>query len=570
MLKTVGQTPILLGIVLVASWPVPTPAQTVTAQHALVASAHPLATQAGVKILQKGGNAIDAAIATTLAISVVEPFSAGIGGGGFALVRDAKTQKITALDFRETAPAAATATMYLNPQGQPMPQASLVGFKAVATPGTIAGLAELHRQYGNLAWSDLVQPAIHYAQEGFTVTPRFAQFSAWEVNNLSQNPAARALFTNNGQPLKVGEKIIQTDLAKTLIAIAENPQTFYTGWISEDIAREMKANEGLVTLDDLKTYRPVWRDPLCFLWQTYRVCSMPPPSSGGVALAQILNLLPMQTLTQSGREAPETLHQLAAAMQIAYADRAVYLGDPDFVNVPVQALISPDYAQARRLEILPQQARSANQVQAGDPQLIERLRTKLESENTSHLTVVDQARNVVSLTFTINGPFGAAVVAAGTGIVLNNEMDDFAIAANTPNLFGLVGDQANKIAPLKRPLSSMSPTIVTENNEFVLATGSPGGSRIITTVLQVLLNRLAWHLSPTEAVNARRIHQQWQPDVVFLEPGFSPETKATLENYGYKIEERQPWGNANLIEAGPGGKLFGAADGRGEGTVSGF
>lgn len=570
MLKAVRQTPILLGIVLVASWPVPTSAQTVTAKNALVASAHPLATQAGVEILQKGGNAIDAAIATTLAISVVEPFSAGIGGGGFALVRDAKTQQMTALDFRETAPAAATATMYLDAQGQPIPQASLVGFKAAATPGTIAGLAELHRRYGNLAWADLVQPAIRYAQDGFIVTPRLAQVSAWQANNLSQNYAAKALFTNDGQPLKVGERVIQTDLAKTLTAIAENPQTFYTGWIGEEIVREMITYGGLITAQDLANYKPVWRSPLCFPWQTYQVCSMPPPSSGGVALAQILNLLPLPNFTQSGRESPETLHQLAAAMQIAYADRAVYLGDPDFVDVPVEALISSDYAQARRLEILPSQARSANHVQAGDPQLIKQLQTKLESENTSHLTVVDQQRNVVSLTFTINGPFGAAVVAEGTGIVLNNEMDDFAIAPNTPNFFGLVGEQANQIAPLKRPLSSMSPTIVTKNGQFVLATGSPGGSRIITTVLQTLLNRLAWNRSPAEAINARRIHQQWQPDVLFLETGFPLATKSALENYGYKLQERQPWGNANLIEAGPGGKLAGAADQRGEGTVAGF
>ncbi len=565
MVRDWGNPPILVASLVWISWVIP-----VTAQDAMVASAHPLATQAGIEILEKGGNAVDAAIATTLAISVVEPFSAGIGGGGFALVRDAKTQQITALDFRETAPAAATATMYLDAQGQPIPQASLVGFRAVATPGTIAGLTELHRRYGHLAWAELVQPAIRYAQGGVQVSPRFAQFSAWQANNLSQNFAAKALLTNEGQPLQVGERVIQTDLAKTLTAIAENPQTFYTGWIGAEIVREMITYGGLITAQDLATYKPVWRDPLCFPWQTYQICSMPPPSSGGVALAQILNILPTQNLTQSGRESPETIHQLAAAMQIAYADRAMYLGDPDFVDVPVQALISPEYAQARRSEIQPQQARTANQVQAGDAQLIEQLQTKLESENTSHLTVVDQARNVVSLTFTINGPFGAAVVAEGTGIVLNNEMDDFAIARNTPNLFGLVGDQANKIAPLKRPLSSMSPTIVTQNNEFVLATGSPGGSRIITTVLQVLLNRLAWNLSPTEAVNARRIHQQWQPDVLFLETGFPPETKSALEKYGYKIEERQPWGNANLIEAGPGGELAGAADQRGEGTVAGF
>ncbi len=614
-------------LILASSVPVfaafPRPTQS---KNGMVASAHPLATQAGVEMLEKGGNAIDAAVATTLAISVVEPFSAGIGGGGFMLVKMGKD--VNSLDFRERAPLKASRNMYLDAQGKVRPNVSLEGHLAAGVPGTIAGLAAAHRKYGKLPWRMVVAPSIRLAREGFKVSELYTEQAKSKQKLLASNPAARQIFTNNGQPLQPGERLIQRDLARTLIAVARNPQNFYTGSIAGAIDRDMRQNKGLITLADLQAYQPKWREPVCGKFRTYDVCSMAPPSSGGVHLLQILNTIGSTDLAALGWHNPDALHLLIESMRIAYADRSQHLGDPDFSKIPVSALTDPAYAAKCRQEIDMSKARPSTTVQPATVEILrqfdrdvpaksllnsaeiftppqpspwkgegagkaaspkgEGIRASLdkggwgvkisaapqqisESLETSHLTVVDRDRNVVSLTFTVNYRFGAGVVVPGTGILLNDEMDDFAVAPGVANVFGLLGGEKNSIAPGKTPLSSMTPTIVTENGKFKLAIGAPGGSTIITTVLQILLNVLEYKMDVGSAVAAGRIHHQWLPNKVNIDPwGFDPTTLAELRRRGHSIEPRSYWGNANAIQQLPDGTLQGAADPRGEGTAQGF
>jgi gamma-glutamyltranspeptidase / glutathione hydrolase len=570
-----------------AAFPRPT-----LSQNGMVASAHPLATQAGVAILKQGGNAIDAAVATTLAISVVEPFSAGIGGGGFMVTKMGKDLK--SLDFRERAPQQATRNMYLDAQGKVRPNASLEGHLAAGVPGTIAGLAAAHRQYGKLPWRTVVAPSIRLAREGFIVSELYTEQAKSKQKLLASNPAAREIFTRNGQPLQPGERLVQRDLARTLIAVARNPQNFYTGSIASAIDRDMRQNKGLITRADLRAYQPKWRAPVCGKFRQYDICSMAPPSSGGVHLLQILNTIGNTDLAAMGWHSPDALHLLIESMRIAYADRSEYLGDPDFNRIPVSALINPAYAAKRRQEIKLDRARPSITVKpaiATELQQFDRAKNSptptnrdmrgnlapqppsapTESMETSHINVVDKQRNVVSLTFTVNYRFGAGVVVPGTGILLNDEMDDFAIAPGVANVFGLVGGEKNSIAPGKTPLSSMTPTIVTENGKFRLAIGAPGGSTIITTVLQILLNVLEYKMDVGSAVAAGRVHHQWLPDKLNVDPwGFDAATLAELRRRGHSIEQRGYWGNANAIQQLPDGRLEGAADPRGEGTARGF
>lgn len=571
-----------------AAFPRPTHSKNV-----MVASAHPLATQAGVEMLRQGGNAVDAAVATTLAISVVEPFSAGIGGGGFMVTKMGK--EIKTLDFRERAPQRATRNMYLDDQGKVRPKVSLEGHLAAGVPGTIAGLAAAHQKYGKLPWPTVVAPAIKLAQAGFTVSEIYTEQAKSKQKLLASNPAARQIFTRNGQPLPSGARLIQGDLAQTLTAVARDPQNFYTGSIARAIDRDMRLNKGLITLTDLRSYRPKWREPLCGKFRQYNVCSMLPPSSGGVHLLQILNTIGTTDLAKMGWHSPDALHLLIESMRTAYADRSKYLGDPDFTKVPVAALTNPAYATQRRQEIKMDKARPSTTVQPVAPEILKQFdrstvgvplgshkgqpyaqitnskQSLPESRETSHLTVVDKERNVASLTFTVNYRFGAGVVVPGTGILLNDEMDDFAAAPGVANVFGLVGDEANSIAPGKTPLSSMTPTIVTENGQFRLAIGAPGGSTIITTVLQILLNVLEYNMDVGSAVAAGRLHHQWLPDRVEVEPwSFDATTLAELRRRGHTLEQRKYWGNANAIGQLPDGRLEGAADPRGEGVAQGF
>ncbi len=521
-------------------------------------------------MLRQGGNAVDGAVATALAIAVVEPFSAGLGGGGFALWHESESGEVTALDFRERAPATAGRDLYLNAAGEPQSQLSRNGHLAVGVPGTVAGLYALHQRYGELPWARVVQPSRVMASQGFVVSDLLASEIAGNAERLAQNLAAAAVFLPDGKPLQAGEVLRQSDLAQTLGQIAVEPQDFYEGEIAKAIAADMQANGGLITQADLKAYQPIWRDPICGPFRQYEICSMPPPSSGGVHLLQMLNLIGDTDLAAQGWHHPNGLHLLAEVMKIAYADRAEHLGDPDFVEVPIAALVNPAYADARRQEIEPQRARSAEEVKASDTETLERYRNFKESNDTTHLTVVDRDRNAVSMTYTINGRFGAGVVAAGTGIVLNNEMDDFAIAPDTPNLFGLVGGEANSVAPGKTPLSSMTPTIVLEDSQLRMAVGSPGGSTIITTVLQIILNVLVHDMDAGAAVSAPRIHHQWLPETLRIEQyGFDRLTVDALEARGHQLQFRRGWGNANAIVVGPNGELTGAADLRGEGIAQG-
>jgi len=537
----------------------------------MVVSADALGTEAGISILAKGGNAVDAAVATTFAISVVEPFSAGIGGGGFLLMYSQKTGEIKALDFRERAPLKATRNMYLDTQGKVRPHASTNGYLAVATPGTVAGMYELHHRYGKLPWREVLKPAIALAQNGYIISakgyPRLLYLAENRQQALLNNSAARDIFLHNGQFYQPGERLVQKDLAKTLTAIAQNPQSFYTGSIAKAITSDMAKHGGLITLADLKAYKPIWRTPVCGNFHQAKICSMPPPSSGGVLLLEMLNIIGDADLQTWGWHNPNALHLIVEAMKIAYADRAQYLGDPDFVKVPVQQLISPAYAKKRRQEINLDVARPAKEIKPG----LGTQSQNRESPETTHLTVVDAQRNAVSLTFTINLGFGAAVVTPGTGIILNDEMDDFAAAPHVPNAFGLVGNEANSIAPGKTPLSSMTPTIVTENGRLRLATGAPGGSTIITQVLQVILNVLVYNMNVGAAVSAPRIHHQWLPDELRVENwGLDILTLQELRRRGHHIQETPPWGNANAIAVTPDNILEGAADPRGEGTAMGF
>ncbi|MFM6037433.1 MAG: gamma-glutamyltransferase [Sphaerospermopsis kisseleviana] len=542
----------------------------VKSKTAMVTSANPLASEVGLSILKKGGNAVDAAVATTFAISVVEPFSAGIGGGGFLLFHSQKTGEIKALDFRERAPIKATKNMYLDADGKVIPGASTNGYLAVATPGTVAGMYEVHRRYGKLPWQEVVQPSIALAKNGFIISNRVSWLSLSRFQDrkpkILNNPAASKIFTRNGEYYQPGERLIQSDLAKTLTEISENPQSFYTGKIAKLIVDDMAKNGGLITLEDLKQYQPIWRVPICGNFRKARVCSMPPPSSGGVHLLQMLNIIGDTDLKSLGWNHPDAIHLMVESMKIAYSDRAKYLGDPDFVQVPVSELISKNYAQKRRQQINMNKATPSTEIKPGLKT------TKIpEKTETSHLNVVDAERNAVSLTFTINLGFGAGIVTPGTGIVLNNEMDDFAAAPGVPNAFGLVGNEANSIAPRKTPLSSMTPTIVTENNRLRLAVGSPGGSTIITQVLQIILNVLEYKMDVGAAVSVPRIHHQWLPDVLLVQSwGLDALTLQDLRRRGHKIKETAPWGNANAIAVTENDTLEGAADPRGEGLASSY
>lgn len=545
--------------------------QPLRTKKGMVVSAHPLGGEAGVAMLRKGGNAVDAAVATTFAISVVEPFSAGIGGGGFLLLHLPQTGEMKALDFRERAPLKATRNMYLDATGKVRPNVSVDGHLSVAVPGTVAGLYEIHRKYGKLPWQEVIAPAIKLADEGFIISDRFVSRVEQRKDALLKNPAARQVFTRNGAMFQGGDRLVQKDLAKTLQAIARDPQNFYTGNIARAIADDMAKNGGIITLEDLKSYKTTWREPVCGNFRKAKICSMPPPSSGGVHLLQILNIIGNTDLKSKGWHHPDTLHLMIEAMRIAYADRAVYLGDPDFVKVPVNALVSPAYAANRRQEINMQRARQSSEVKAGAREIIQRFANSKESQDTTHLTVVDEQRNTVSLTFTVNYGFGSGVVVPGTGILLNDEMDDFAAAPGVPNVFGLVGGEANAIAPAKIPLSSMTPVIVTENGKLRMAAGSPGGSTIITTVLQVILNVLEYGMDASSAVSAPRLHHQWLPDQSRMDKfGFDAATIEELRRRGHKIEETNPWGNANAIVVTPDGFLEGAADARGEGSPNGY
>ncbi|HZV20073.1 MAG TPA: gamma-glutamyltransferase [Hyphomicrobiales bacterium] len=537
--------------------------QPVIAEHGMVSAQEKIAAQVGADILKAGGNAVDAAVATGFALAVTHPQAGNIGGGGFMLIALPDRKKVTAIDYRETAPAAASRNMFLDARGNVDREKARYSRAATAVPGTVAGLIYALEHYGTMPLDRLIEPAIRLAEEGFPVSYGLAYALAKGKMRLAVDGSSIAYFEHaDGTPYKPGEILRQPDLAKTLRAIrAAGIRGFYDGPVAELIVKEMKQGGGLITLDDLKNYRPVEREPVRGTYLGYEIVSMPPPSSGGAHVIQILNILEGYDLKKLGQNSADSIHRLVEAMRRAYADRAKYLGDPDFVKVPLAGIVSKAYAAKLREGIDLTRATKSADVSAGHP-------PSEEGDQTTHFSIVDRFGNAVSNTFTLNLAFGSGFSVDGAGFLLNNEMDDFSAKPGAPNAFGLIGDEANAIAPGKRPLSSMAPTIVLKDGMPYLITGSPGGSTIITVVLQEILNVLAYQLNIAEATAAPRIHHQWQPDVVISERGISGDTLRILESRGFILPknpdgsfQHRVLGRANSIMK-DGGLLLGAADTR--------
>ncbi|EIF7271952.1 gamma-glutamyltransferase [Salmonella enterica] len=528
----------------------------VRATQGMVASVDVMATQVGVDILKQGGNAVDAAVAVGYALAVTHPQAGNLGGGGFMLLRT-KDGATTAIDFREMAPAGATRDMFLDEQGNPDSKKSLTSPLASGTPGTVAGLSLALEKYGSLPLNSVVRPAIKLAQEGFIVNDALADdLKTYGSEVLPHHENSKAIFWKDGEPLKKGDKLVQQDLANSLTMIAENgPDAFYKGDIARQIAQQMQQNGGLITTDDLVAYQAVERTPVSGEYRGYQIFSMPPPSSGGIHIVQILNILENFDMNKYGFGSADAIQIMAEAEKYAYADRSEYLGDPDFVNVPWQALTSKTYAKSIAGQIDINKAKPSSEIRPGKL-------APYESDQTTHFSVVDKDGNAVAVTYTLNTTFGTGIVAGNTGILLNNQMDDFSAKPGVPNVYGLVGGEANAVGPKKRPLSSMSPTIVVKDGKTWLVTGSPGGSRIITTVLQMVVNTIDFGMNVAEATNAPRFHHQWLPDELRVEKGFSPDTLKLLEQKGQKVALKEAMGSTQSIMVGPDGELYGASDPR--------
>lgn len=528
----------------------------VRATQGMVASVDVMATQVGVDILKQGGNAVDAAVAVGYALAVTHPQAGNLGGGGFMLLRT-KDGATTAIDFREMAPAGATRDMFLDEQGNPDSKKSLTSPLASGTPGTVAGLSLALEKYGSLPLNSVVRPAIKLAQEGFIVNDALADdLKTYGSEVLPHHENSKAIFWKDGEPLKKGDKLVQQDLANSLTMIAENgPDAFYKGEIARQIAQQMQQNGGLITTDDLAAYQAVERTPVSGEYRGYQIFSMPPPSSGGIHIVQILNILENFDMNKYGFGSADAIQIMAEAEKYAYADRSEYLGDPDFVNVPWQALTSKTYAKSIAGQIDINKAKPSSEIRPGKL-------APYESDQTTHFSVVDKDGNAVAVTYTLNTTFGTGIVAGNTGILLNNQMDDFSAKPGVPNVYGLVGGEANAVGPKKRPLSSMSPTIVVKDGKTWLVTGSPGGSRIITTVLQMVVNTIDFGMNVAEATNAPRFHHQWLPDELRVEKGFSPDTRKLLEQKGQKVALKEAMGSTQSIMVGPDGELYGASDPR--------
>lgn len=510
-------------------------------ERGMVATQHALASQVGADIIAAGGNAVDAAVGVGFALAVVLPRAGNLGGGGFMMIYLAEEDKTIALDYREVAPAAATRDMFLDAQGNVDPQLARFSLHSAAVPGTVAGLIHAQEQYGRLTLNEVMKPAIRLAQDGFAVTHDLADKLATSTH-LQKNAASRkAYFKPDGSPYAAGEILRQPDLAWSLKQIwRKGSKAFYEGKIADKIVAEMSANGGLITHEDLANYRVVERQPVTGSYRGYQIASMPPPSSGGVHVVQILNILENFPMAEFGAGSAASIHHMAEAMKYAYADRSKYLGDPDFVSVPVAALTNKDYGDTLAGLIAADKVRASSEILPGAA-------LSSESFNTTHYSIVDADGNAVANTYTLNFSFGSGITVPGTGILLNNEMDDFSAKAGVPNAYGLVGNDANKIEPRKRPLSSMTPTLVFKDGKPVLVTGSPGGSRIITTVVQAIVNTIDYGMNVAQAVSAPRFHHQWQPDVLYLEPGFSPDTRTLLQQRGYQVQQVQTMGSAQSV-----------------------
>ncbi|MDO9440454.1 MAG: gamma-glutamyltransferase [Beijerinckiaceae bacterium] len=536
----------------------------VVARSGMVVSQEARASRIGVDILKAGGNAVDAAVATGFALAVTLPRAGNLGGGGFMLVHLAKERKTIAIDYRETAPAAAAPDMFLDPEGRFVPRLSQSSGAGVGVPGTVAGFALALEKYGSgrFTLADLLAPAIALAREGLDVDDDLAFSLAVAGRRLSRYASTRAIFMRpDGAPFEPGDRLVQKDLAASLQRIAASGAAgFYEGETAQKLVAAVQAEGGAMTLEDLKAYRAVERDAVRGTYRGHEIASMPPPSSGGVHVIQILNILERFPLRDLGQNSAAAIHLMAEAMKRAYADREIYLGDPDFVRVPVAGLVSKDYAASLAAKISTGRATPSDQISAGRP-------PGFESDQTTHYSVVDRHGNAVSNTYTLNFSYGLGLVADGTGVILNNELDDFAAVAGAPNAYGLRGGAANAPGPRKRPLSSMSPAMVFRDGELELVTGSPGGSRIITIVLQIISNVIDHGLNVAEASEAVRVHHQLHPDELRVERGLSIDTIRLLEAKGHIVRQQRATGSTQTIQRRD-GVLYGAADTRQRGTAA--
>jgi gamma-glutamyltranspeptidase / glutathione hydrolase len=547
----------LAGLIVIgAAAPLPLSAASVApvaAERGMVVTAQHLATQIGVDVLRRGGNAVDAAVAVGYALAVVYPAAGNLGGGGFMTVQLADGRK-TFLDFREKAPLAATPNMYLDKDGQVIKGLSTVGHLAVGVPGTVSGLEMARARYGTMERSALIGPALRLAAEGFELQQGDVDMLHSATAAFANDPATAEIFLRNGKPYEVGQKLVQMDLAYTLQRISTyGADGFYKGPVGEAIVASSRAGKGIITQADLDQYTTREMAPIECDYRGYRVISAPPPSSGGVVICEILNVLAGYPLKELGFHSAQAVHYQIEAMRHAYVDRNSYLGDPDFVKNPIARLLDPAYAEKIRAVIQPNKAGVSKDIKPGV--------APHEGSNTTHYSIVDRDGNAVAVTYTLNDWFGAKVTVAGTGVLLNNEMDDFTVKLGVPNLYGLVQGATNAIAPGKRPLSSMSPTIVTKDGKPVMVVGTPGGSRIITAVAQTIIHAVDYGMNVQEAVDAPRFHQQWLPDVTNAEPyAFSPDTLKLLKDMGHNIGSPQPANHLSAIIIGApslGGKPVG-------------
>ena len=538
--------------------------QPVRARHGMVVSVHHLASDAGLQVLREGGNAVDAAVATGFALAVVYPVAGNLGGGGFMLVR-LHNGKSTFIDFREKAPLKATETMYQDAKGNVIPGASIIGYRSIATPGSVAGLVYAERKYGKLGLKRVMAPAIRLASEGFELTAEEADDLS--DPDLAKFPDSRHIFQRDGDLYKAGGIFKQPLLAGTLERIAADPESFYRGKMAHELVDDLAKGGALISLDDLAQYTVVERKPVVGTFHNYTILSAPPPSSGGVVLISALNILEGYNLARLGDRTAASMHLILEAYRRAYMDRSDYLGDPDYNQIPVAEMTSKKYAAAWRLSITADEATPSDTLQRPNGSLPPAPKTagqRAESQDTTHYSVVDSLGNAVSVTTTLNDGFGSHVTAGSLGFLLNDEMDDFASKMGVPNMFGLIQGPANAIAPGKRPLSSMSPTIVLEDGKLCYVLGSPGGARIITTVGNIFLSVAEGGLNIQEAVDAPRFHHQYLPDKVYLEPGFSPQALAGLRALGYSLVlSKHHWSNGECIAVDPKtGDLLGGQDHR--------
>ncbi len=539
----------------------------VRAKHGMVVAQEPIAADVGLAVLKSGGNAVDAAIAVGFALAVTHPSAGNIGGGGFMLVRLASGQT-EFLDFRECAPQKASRDMYIGPDGKAT-RDSIFGWRSSGVPGSVAGFELAAKKFGSKPWADLVAPAMRLARDGFPVSPTLAK-SLESEKSLAENPESKRIFLRDGNPYKPGDTIRQPELAGTLERIATGgSKGFYGGETAEKLAAAMTAHGGLITEADLKNYKVQERKPLTGEYKGFEIITAPPSSAGGIGLLQIVGMLKGTSYDSDGADSPKAVHYEAEAMRRFYADRSEYLGDSDFYNVPVRALLDPAYLARRSRSIDPEHASPSELVEPGLPKTAAAHAFPYESTKTTHYNVVDEKGNAVAVTYTLNNSYGNGITAPGLGFLLNDEMDDFAAQPGVPNMFGMVGGEANAIEPGKRPLSSMTPTIITRDGKFVMAVGAPGGSRITTGVTEVILDVLDFQMNPQDAVDLLRFHEQWRPDFLYLQRGFPPQTVEALQKMGYQTK---PVDGVARVEAivKSGGTLEGGTESRLNGKVAGY